>query len=45
MTKKILALLLLTLALTGGIVEPGGYRNGGHGDNHWDRGSDSGWHR
>jgi len=46
MTKKILALLLLSLALTGCIVEPGGgYRYGGHGDYHSDRGYDSGWRR
>ena len=46
MTKKILALLLLSLALTGCIVEPVGYRNGGHGEYyHSDRGYDSGWRR
>jgi len=45
MTKKILALLLLSLALTGCIVEPGGYHYGWHGDYHSDRGSDGGWHR
>jgi hypothetical protein len=45
MTKKILALLLLSLALTGCIVEPGGYRNGWHGDYHSDRGDDGGRHR
>jgi hypothetical protein len=45
MTKKLLALLLLTLTLAGCIVEPGGWRNGGHGDYHSDRGDDGGWHR
>jgi hypothetical protein len=45
MTKKILALLLLSLALTGCIVEPGGYHNGWHGDYHSDRGSNGGWYR
>jgi len=44
MTKKILALLLLSLALSGCIVEPGGYRNGGHGECHSDRGSNGGWY-
>jgi hypothetical protein len=45
MTKKILALLLLSLALTGCIVEPGGYYDRGHGEYHQDRGSDGGWRR
>lgn len=45
MTKKILALLLLSLVLTGCIVEPGGYRNGGQGEYHSDRGSHDGWRR
>jgi hypothetical protein len=44
-TKKILALLLLSLTLTGCIVEPGGYRNGGHGEYHSDRGPNGGWYR
>ena len=48
MTKKILALLLISLALTGCIVEPGGYggyRDGGRGEHHSDRGFDGGWRR
>ena len=45
MTKKVLALLLLSLALSGCIVAPVGYRNGGHGEYHSDRGYDNGWRR
>ncbi len=45
MIKKILALLVLSLALTGCIIEPGGYRNGGHGEYHSDHSNDNGWHR
>ena len=45
MIKKILAVLLLSLALTGCIVEPGGYRNDGHGEYHSDHGSNDGWQR
>jgi hypothetical protein len=45
MAKNILTLLLLSLALTGCIVEPGGYRDGGHGEFHSDRGDDGGWRR
>jgi hypothetical protein len=45
MMKKILALLLLSLALTGCIIEPGGYRNGGHGEYHSDRSANGGWYR
>jgi hypothetical protein len=35
MKKPLLTLLLLALALTGCIIEPG-YRDGQHGDHHWD---------
>jgi len=46
MKKTILALLLVSLGLTGCIVEPGGaYRDGRHGEYHSDRGSDGGWRR
>jgi hypothetical protein len=44
MTKQILALLLISLTLTGCIVEPGGYRNDRHGEYHSDRGYNGGWH-
>jgi hypothetical protein len=45
MKKKILALSLILLALTGCIVEPGGgYRDGPHGESHSQRG-DNGWSR
>ncbi len=45
MKKTLLALLLLSLALTGCVVEPGGYgyRGDGHGDFHADRGYNGGW--
>jgi hypothetical protein len=40
MKKTLLTLLLLSLALTGCIVEPGGgYHEGEHGGYHWDRGN------
>jgi hypothetical protein len=46
MKKKFLTLLLLALALTGCIVEPGGgYRDGQRGEYHSDRGSNGGWGR
>jgi hypothetical protein len=46
MKKTLLALLLLSLALTGCIVEPGGgYRDGPHGDYHAERGYNGGWNR
>jgi hypothetical protein len=46
MKKTLLALLLLSLALTGCIVEPGGgFRYGDHGEYHSDRGFNGGWGR
>jgi hypothetical protein len=45
MRKTLLALLLLSLTLTGCIIEPdGGYRGRQHGEYHSDRG-DGGWSR
>lgn len=42
MKKVLLTLLLLSLALTGCIVEPGGgYHDGQHGDWHGERGGES----
>lgn len=46
MKKKFLASLLLFLALTGCIVEPGGgHRDEPHGDYHSNRGDNGGWNR
>ena len=50
MKKTLLTLLLLSLALTGCVIEPGGghgyYRGDGErGDHHADRGHDGGWNR